>query len=43
MGVSSQSAVSSEKDFVNVIVMTRTGHEKAMKQLHQLIHGSGGR
>lgn len=42
MGAASQSAVSSEKDFVNVIVMTRTGHDKAMKQLHQLIHGSGG-
>mmetsp|Transcript_8386 Transcript_8386/g.15819 ORF Transcript_8386/g.15819 Transcript_8386/m.15819 type:complete len:394 (+) Transcript_8386:109-1290(+) len=32
-----------EKDFVQVVVLTRTGHEKAMKELHQLIHGSGSR
>lgn len=39
MGVSSSSSQSC-KDFVHAIVLTRTGHEKAMKQLHQLIHGS---
>ena len=29
----------SDKDFVNVIVLTRTGHETAMKDLNRLING----
>lgn len=38
---STGSSQNDDKGFVHVIVLTRTGHQKAMKQLNQLIHGGG--